>query len=342
LQDRLEIIEIPSYTEFEKLNIAVRYLVPKQKDACGLAEVPAEISEGALRAVINHYTKEAGVRQLEREVASIYRKVAIDVVRRKDSPTGEGALVPADADQTIRVAAKHLPKLLGIPKYRVGRAERRDEIGVAQGLAVTSVGGDLLTAEVSIATGKGKLNLTGKLGEVMQESGQAALSYVRSRAKLFGLEDDFYQKIDVHVHFPEGAVPKDGPSAGITIASALVSALLRIPLRSDVAMTGEITLRGRVLPIGGVREKLLAAHRGNIATVILPKENRKDLKDVPRRVLQSLHLVLVEHMDEVLRAVLVLADPDTFLGDVPPPMEYRAGQLHVPDPEPAHAEQLTQ
>jgi ATP-dependent Lon protease len=343
LQDRLEIIEIPSYTEFEKLNIAVQYLVPRQRESCGLAEVKMEFSESSLRAIINHYTKEAGVRQLEREIASVCRKVAIDVVRRKNGEQGQVEVVPADADSVIRIAARHLPKLLGIPKYKVGKAERKNEIGVTNGLAVTSTGGDLLTAEVTVVPGSGKLLLTGKLGDVMQESGQAALSYVRTRAKHLGLADDFYQKLDVHVHFPEGAVPKDGPSAGITIATALVSALTKLPIKADLAMTGEITLRGRVLAVGGVREKLLAAHRGNVTTVIMPKESRKDLKDVPRRVLQALRLVLVEHMDEVLREALVLAEPEGFLGDVPPSMEYRDGQLHVPDQQPAEpAEQLTQ
>jgi ATP-dependent Lon protease len=344
LQDRLEIIEIPSYTEFEKLNIAVQYLVPRQRESCGLAEVKMEFSESSLRAIINHYTKEAGVRQLEREIASVCRKVAIDVVRRKNGEQGQVEVVPADADSVIRIAARHLPKLLGIPKYKVGKAERKNEVGVTNGLAVTSTGGDLLTAEVTVVPGSGKLLLTGKLGDVMQESGQAALSYVRTRAKHLGLAEDFYQKLDVHVHFPEGAVPKDGPSAGITIATALVSALTKLPIKADLAMTGEITLRGRVLAVGGVREKLLAAHRGNVTTVIMPKESRKDLKDVPRRVLQALRLVLVEHMDEVLREALVLAEPEGFLGDVPPSMEYRDGQLHVPDQQPADvpAEQLTQ
>ncbi len=331
LQDRLEIIEIPSYTEFEKLNIAVQYLVPRQREACGLVDEKMEFSESSLRAIINHYTKEAGVRQLEREIASVCRKIAIDVVRRRNQEPDAREILPSDPDAVIRVAAKHLPKLLGIPKYKVGKAERRSEVGLVNGLAVTSTGGDLLTAEVATAPGSGKLVLTGKLGDVMQESGQAALSYVRSRAKHLGLAEDFYKNLDVHVHFPEGAVPKDGPSAGITIATGLVSALTHIPVRCEVAMTGEITLRGRVLAIGGLREKLLAAHRGNITTVIMPKESRKDLKDVPRRVLQALRLVLVEHMDEVLREALVLAEPESFLGDVPASMEYRGGQLWTPD-----------
>ncbi len=363
LQDRLEVIEIPSYTEFEKLNIAVRYLVPKQREACGLAERDIEITESAIRTIVNHYTKEAGVRQLEREIASICRKVVRDIVRGAAAPAdpaageiregpggGEalgaeqppGAKDPSGFAAKIRVVAKQLPKLLGIPRYKVGKAERHDEVGIANGLAVTSVGGDMLTAEVAISQGKGKLVLTGKLGEVMQESAQAALSYVRSRSGTFGLDEDFYQKIDVHVHFPEGAVPKDGPSAGITVGAALVSALLRVPVRCEVAMTGEITLRGRVLAVGGLREKLLAAHRGNVSTVIMPKENRKDLKDVPRRVLQALRLVLVDHMDEVLREALATGEPVAILGEVPPSMEYRAGQLYLPGGEPEQAPQLPQ
>ena len=241
-----------------------------------------------------------------------------------------------------RINAKHPPR--SASPVRVGKTERKPEIGVVNGLAVTSTGGDLLTAEVTVISGSGKLSLTGKLGDVMQESGQAALSYVRSRAKHFGLAEDFYQKVDVHVHFPEGAVPKDGPSAGITIATGLVSALTKIAVKHDLAMTGEITLRGRVLAIGGIREKLLAAHRGGVNTVIMPKESRKDLKDVPRRVLQALRLVLVEHMDEVLREALVLAEPETFLGEVPRSMEYRDGQLHLPPAtsEPVPAGQLPQ
>jgi ATP-dependent Lon protease len=314
LQDRMEIIELSSYTEFEKLNIGVRYLVPKQKEACGLEDVNLEITENALRTIINHYTKEAGVRNLEREIASVCRKVARQVVKDgKEKP--------------YRIAAKDVPKLLGVPKYRYGKKEEADATGLANGLAVTPYGGDLLTTEVSVVPGKGKLILTGKLGEVMQESATAAMSYVRSRADRLTLSPDFYQNKDFHVHFPEGAVPKDGPSAGITVATALVSALTGVPVRRDLAMTGEITLRGRVLPIGGLKEKLLAAHRGLISTVVIPKDNRKDLREVPKRVLRATRIVLVEHMDEVLREALVL-DPAGHDFDLrQATMEYREGRL---------------
>ncbi|MCP4680488.1 MAG: endopeptidase La [Deltaproteobacteria bacterium] len=291
LQDRMEIIELSSYTEFEKLNIAMRYLVPRQLKECGLEDVDIEISEGAVRTIINHYTREAGVRNLEREISSVCRKIARKVV--KDG-----------RDQKIVIGARDVPKYLGVPKFTVGKKEDEDRIGLVNGLAVTSTGGDLLPSEVSVIPGKGKLILTGRLGDVMQESAQAALSYVRSRAGLLGLEDGFYQEIDVHVHFPEGAVPKDGPSAGITAATCLVSALTRVPVRSDVAMTGEITLRGRVLPIGGLKEKILAAHRGRVRTVVMPKENRKDIHEIPSRVLKAMTLVLVDHMDDVLSVAL--------------------------------------
>ena len=319
LQDRMEIIELSSYTEFEKLNIAVRYLVPKQKEACGLDDVDIEITENALRTIINHYTKEAGVRNLEREIASICRKVSRRVVT-------EGK------DKEYRIAARDVPKLLGVPKYRYGKKEEVDEIGLVNGLAVTTYGGDLLTTEVSVVPGKGKLILTGKLGEVMQESATAAMSYVRSRAGALGLPNDFYQEQDIHVHFPEGAVPKDGPSAGITVATALMSTLMRVPVRRDLAMTGEITLRGRVLPIGGLKEKLLAAHRGMISTVVIPKENRKDLREVPKRVLRATRIVLVEHMDEVLREALVADKAVELFGAGRASMEYRAGRLYEPAP----------
>ena len=314
LQDRMEVIQLSSYTEYEKLNIAVKYLMPRQLKECGLEGVKVELTDGAIRTVINHYTHEAGVRSLERELGSLVRKLARRVLKE-----GKGA--------TFAVDARDVPGFLGVPKYRVGRKEEHDTIGLTAGLAVTSFGGDLLANEVTVVPGKGKLIVTGKLGSVMQESAQAAMSYVRSRSEVFGLPSDFYSKIDVHIHFPEGAIPKDGPSAGITMATSLVSALLKVPVRRDVAMTGEITLRGRVLEIGGLKEKLLAAHRGGITTVLIPRDNRKDLRDVPRRVLKALRVILVEHVDDVLREVLVWPEADERLGKRPRPMEYRDGAV---------------
>ncbi len=316
LQDRMEIIQLSGYTEFEKLNIAVKYLVPRQRKECGLEEVPLTISENAIRTIIHHYTKEAGVRALEREIASITRKVARQVV-------DEGKEKP------IEVVGKEVPKYLGIPKFRVGKKEEHDEIGLTNGLSVTSNGGgELLACEVAVVAGKGKLVITGLLEKGMEESAQAAMSYVRSRADALGLEPDFYQKVDVHVHFPE-FVRKDGPSAGVTMATSLASALIKVPVKRDLAMTGEITLRGRVMPIGGVKEKLLAAHRSGITTVIVPKENRKDLREVPRRVLKSTRVVLVDHMDEVLREALCLPSADKLFGEGPERWEYREGELVV-------------
>jgi len=303
LQDRMEIIALPGYTEWEKLAIANNYLVPKQKENNGITAVDLDMRDDTIRAIVHHYTKEAGVRSLEREIATVCRKIARSVV---------GA--PADAaPPKIRVSVKNLAKYLGPQRYRYNLKEAVDEIGMTNGLAVTMYGGDLLSTEVSVAPGKGKLVLTGKLGDVMQESAQAAMTYVRTRAESLGLDREFYQKVDIHVHFPEGAIPKDGPSAGITMATSLVSALLRIPVRRDVAMTGEITLRGRVLPIGGLKDKILAAHRSDIFTVIIPKDNKKDLKDVPKRVLKVMTIHPVEHMDEVLRYALALAEPEKFL-----------------------------
>jgi ATP-dependent Lon protease len=325
LQDRMEIIQLSGYTEFEKLNIAMKYLVPRQRKESGLDEVRVDITENAVRTIINHYTHEAGVRSLEREIGSLTRKIARLVLTE-----GKG--------REHVVQGKDVPKFLGVPKYRVGRKEERDEIGLTTGLSVTAFGGDLLAAEVTVVPGKGKLIITGKLGDVMQESAQAAMSYVRSRATAFGLEPDFYSKIDAHIHFPEGAIPKDGPSAGITMATSLVSTLLKVPVRKDVAMTGEITLRGRVLPIGGLKEKLLAAHRGGIRTVVVPRENRKDIREIPRRVLKSLRIVLVDQIDDVLREALALSDADVerLFSGRPRPMEYHEGVLVIHEtPTPA-------
>jgi ATP-dependent Lon protease len=316
LQDRMEIIQLSGYTEFEKLNIAVKYLVPRQRKECGLDDVPFSITENAIRTIIHHYTKEAGVRALEREIASITRKVARKVVNDgKENP--------------IEVVGKDVPKYLGVPKFSIGKKEDNDEIGLTNGLSVTSNGGgELLACEVAVVSGKGKLVITGLLEKGMEESAQAAMSYVRSRAAVLGLEPDFYQKLDVHVHFPE-FIRKDGPSAGVTMATSLASSLIKVPVKRDLAMTGEITLRGRVLPIGGLKEKLLAAHRSAISTVIVPKENRKDLREVPRRVLKSTRIVLVEHMDEVLREALCLPDPDALFGPPREAWEYKDGELVV-------------
>jgi ATP-dependent Lon protease len=297
LQDRMEIIRIAGYTEVEKQHIASKYLVKKQREANGLKDENLEISDNALLSVVRHYTKEAGVRNLEREIAAICRKVAVEVVK-------------TDRSAHVRVNGKALAKYLGPPKFRYGKAEEDSRVGTATGLAWTELGGELLATEVTIMPGKGKLIITGRLGDVMQESAQAALSYVRSRVDELGLERDFYQTIDLHIHVPEGAIPKDGPSAGITMATALVSALTKTRVRHDLAMTGEVTLRGRVLPIGGLKEKVLAAHRGGIKTVLIPAENEKDILEIPANVLRSVELIIVDHMDQVLRKALVLDNPD--------------------------------
>ncbi|HTW88730.1 MAG TPA: endopeptidase La [Candidatus Binataceae bacterium] len=299
LQDRMEIIRIPGYTENEKLNIARRYLVRKQREANGLKPENIEFSDAALLGIIRRYTREAGVRNLERELASVCRKVAVEVVKN-------------DRNASVKISSSSLAKHLGPPRHRYGIAEVEPQIGVATGLAWTELGGELLSVEVTILPGRGKLTVTGQLGDVMQESAQAALSYVRSRAATLGLKPDFYQKIDIHLHIPEGSIPKDGPSAGITLATALVSALCRVSVRNDVAMTGEITLRGRVLPIGGLKEKVLAAHRGGIRTILIPKENEKDIEEIAPQILKNVTLIQVEHMDQVLRHALVLSDPEAF------------------------------
>jgi ATP-dependent Lon protease len=257
----------------------------------GLTEANLEVGKPALMMLIRRYTKEAGVRNLERQVAAICRKSAKEILKK-------------GRDAKVVVTMKSLPKYLGVPPYRYGTVEANNEIGVATGLAWTEVGGELLAIEVALVPGRGKLIITGKLGEVMQESAQAAMTYIRSRATELGLEKDFYQKFDIHIHVPEGAIPKDGPSAGITMGTAIASALTKIPVRKGVAMTGEITLRGKVLPIGGLKEKLLAAHRAGIPTVLVPKENEKDLKEIPAQILKKVKTVLVEHMDEVLIAAL--------------------------------------
>jgi ATP-dependent Lon protease len=292
LLDRMEVIRLSGYTEPEKINIATRYLVPKQMENNGLKEDEIQIREGAIRDIIRYYTREAGVRNLEREISKICRKVVKKILLKGSS-------------KKITVTPKSLEKYLGVKRFRYGRADEFDQVGQVTGLAWTEVGGELLRIEGALVPGKGKFSYTGQLGDVMQESIQAAMTVVRSRADLLGLDGDFYQKNDIHIHVPEGATPKDGPSAGIGMCISLVSALTRIPVRSDVAMTGEITLRGEVLPIGGLKEKLLAAHRGGIGTVIIPHENERDLVDIPRNIKQDLDIKPVRWIDEVLELALV-------------------------------------
>jgi ATP-dependent Lon protease len=291
LQDRMEILRLSGYTEPEKMEIAKRFLVPKQREAAGLKEQNLTLPDETLSGIIRGYTREAGVRNLEREIANIGRKVARKVIQ-------EGRSLQ------LTVRPEDVAEYLGVIKFRDTKSEERNEVGLATGLAWTEVGGQILYIEATIMPGKGKLLLTGKLGDVMQESGQAAMSYVRSRAAALGLPADFYRNLDIHIHIPEGAIPKDGPSAGITLATAVVSALTRIPILRDVAMTGEITLRGKVLPIGGVKEKLLAAHRMGCRTAILPRDNEKDLSEIPANIQQELALKFVETMDEVLNLAL--------------------------------------
>jgi len=291
LQDRMEILRLAGYTEQEKLEIAKRFLVKRGRDATGITEENLAFTDEGLLHIIRHYTHESGVRNLEREIQNIARKVARKVVT-------DGSAVK------LEITAANAGEYLGILKYREFWLEKHNEIGLATGLAWTEVGGSVLAVEATIMEGKGRPILTGKLGDVMQESAQAAMSYVRSRSHQFGLPKDFYRNLDIHVHVPEGAIPKDGPSAGITICTSIVSALTRIPVRCDVAMTGEITLRGKVLPIGGVKEKLLAAHRMGLRTMLLPKDNEKDLADIPQEILASLTVNLVETMDAVLQVAL--------------------------------------
>jgi ATP-dependent Lon protease len=291
----MEIIRIPGYTELEKLHIVEQFLLEKQLKLHGLTEKNMELNKSSMMTIIRRYTKEAGVRGLERQIAALCRKSAREIIKK-------------GKDAKIKIGKRTLAKFLGVPQYRYGTIEDNDEIGVATGLAWTEYGGELLAIEVALVPGKGKLIITGKLGDVMQESAQAAMTYIRSRAAEFGLEKDFYQKLDIHIHVPEGAIPKDGPSAGITMATAVASALLRIPVKKSVAMTGEITLRGKVFPIGGLKEKLLAAHRAGIPTVLVPKENEKDLKEIPALILKKVTPVLVEYVDEVLVRALDVKD----------------------------------
>jgi ATP-dependent Lon protease len=291
LLDRIEIINIPGYTEEEKVQIAKRYLVPKQVRDHGLTDKQIVFSESTLQKIIGDYTRESGVRGLERNIATLCRKVARQIVQEKRT--------------SVKVTAQNLHTYLGAARYRHTQAERQPQVGVSTGLAWTEVGGDVLAIEVSVMKGKGKLLLTGQLGEVMRESAQAGFSYIRTRAQELGIDGDFQENADIHIHLPEGGIPKDGPSAGISMATAVVSALTSRAVRSDVAMTGEITLRGRVLPVGGIKEKVLAAHRVGIKTIIMPKENKRDMDEIPVNVKRHLEFILVEHMDEVLKTALV-------------------------------------
>lgn len=320
LQDRMEIIRLPGYTEVEKLQIAEQFLIPKQAQANGLTLENIQFSENAILTIIRLYTREAGVRNLEREIASVCRKVAREVAEK-------------GKDHKVNVNSQSIAKYLGVPKYRYGRTEEKDEVGLTNGLAWTEFGGELLQTEVVVVPGKGKLLITGKLGEVMQESAHAALSYVRSKAESLGLPEEFYRKVDIHVHVPEGAIPKDGPSAGITIGTSIISALTKIPVKRDVAMTGEITLRGRVLPIGGLKEKIIAAHRHQIKLVIIPRENEKDIKEIPARILKVVELVPVEHMDEVLKLALAVDDPESLFEQEAAPPVVTTEPAYVPEGE---------
>ena len=300
LQDRMEIIRLAGYAEYEKLHIAQDFLITKQLEMNGLKGQDVRFSRNAILTIIQQYTREAGVRNLEREIASICRKLAREVAKNKEG------------NSVYKITSNVIPNYLGPPRFRFSQIEEKDLVGMSTGLAWTQVGGELLNIETAIMPGKGELIMTGKLGDVMKESAQAAMSYVRSRAEILNLDPNFYKKFDIHVHIPEGAIPKDGPSAGISMCSSILSALAKKPVSKDIAMTGEITLRGRVLPIGGVKEKLLAANRAGIKKVILPKENEKDLSEIPKAIMKQLEIIFVEHMDEVITHALVLDEGETF------------------------------
>jgi ATP-dependent Lon protease len=308
LLDRMEIIRLAGYTEDEKVNIAINYLLPKQIKSNGLKPEEISVSDSAIRDVVRYYTREAGVRSLEREISKICRKVVKELITGKGKKT---------AGRKITVTPKNLDKYLGVRRFDFGLANKENQIGQVTGLAWTEVGGELLTIETIAVPGKGKTITTGKLGEVMQESIQAAMSVVRSRAGRLGIKGDFYEKNDIHIHLPEGATPKDGPSAGIAICTALVSVLTGIPVRADVAMTGEITLRGEVLPIGGLKEKLLAAHRGGIKTVMIPEQNVKDLVEIPDNVKNRLDIHPVKWIDQVLEIALERLPEPVAAGETP-------------------------
>ena len=308
LQDRMEIIRLPGYAEYEKYYIARDFLISKQIEMNGLKDKNVHFSKNAVLTIIRRYTRESGVRNLEREISSICRKIAREVLKKKESTI-------------FKVTAKSVQRYLGPPRFKEIQIEEEDQIGLVTGLAWTHVGGELLCIETLIMPGKGKLIMTGKLGDVMKESAQAAVSYVRSRTEILDINTKFYREFDIHIHIPEGAIPKDGPSAGISMCTSLVSALTKRPVYNNIAMTGEITLRGRVLSIGGMKEKILAAHRGGVKKVVIPKENEKDLKDIPATVLKEVEIVLVEHMDEVLPHALILDEGDKIFQEDDIPLE---------------------
>jgi len=294
LLDRMEVLEFPGYIEEEKLEIARRFLIPRQLDESGLDEKEAQFQDATIREIIREYTYEAGVRNLEREIGQMCRKLARLKSEKKNRPT--------------RIEPSLVEKFLGPPEFFATEAERQDEVGVATAIAWTESGGDIMPVEVLILEGKGNLQVTGQIGDVMQESAQAALSFMKSKSRQLGLKPDIYERLDVHIHIPEGAIPKDGPSAGITIATALISAFTERKVYRDIGMTGEITLRGNVLPVGGVREKILAAHRAGLKTVLLPEKNLKDLVDVPKKVRTDLKIVPIKHMNEVIEMALYPED----------------------------------
>jgi ATP-dependent Lon protease len=318
LLDRMEIIGLEGYTETEKYHIGKNYLVPKQLEMHGLQDRKVQIQEQTLKNIIRYYTKEAGVRNLERQIANVCRKVARDIVKEEAVAEMKGSTKKASSKKTAGskkaagnyiVTPKKLVELLGPEKYKMGKIEEQNEIGLVNGMAWTEVGGDLLAIEATVVPGKGKFTVTGQLGDVMKESCSAAMSYVRSRGPLFALDKEYFQNIDVHIHLPEGATPKDGPSAGIGLCTAIVSAITRIPVKRTVAMTGEVSLRGKVWAIGGLKEKIMAAHRGGIKTILCPKENEKDLKDIPKEILKDLKVILVDHVDQVLVNALDIKNP---------------------------------
>jgi ATP-dependent Lon protease len=347
LLDRMEVIALEGYTENEKFHIAKQYLVPKQIKNHGLEKLPVQFSDEAIRYLIQYYTREAGVRNLERQIGSVCRKLAyeivkdqaIDELKSSATETATAAAKPkkkaktATKKRTWLVTPKKVVELLGPEKFKFGKIESQNEIGLTNGMAWTEVGGDLLAVEATVVPGKGKFTVTGHLGDVMKESCSAAMSYVRSRGPLLGLDKEYFYNHDIHIHLPEGAVPKDGPSAGIALTTSIVSAIMKIPVKRTVAMTGEVSLRGKVLAIGGLKEKILAAHRGGIKTVILPKENEKDLRDIPKEVLKDLKVILVDHVDQVLVNALDIKNPKELFRAKPEKnsrlkAQYTGGDIH--------------